>query len=444
MTLVNSLNKGEGLLNNKGLCYGNSLIAGQRVTSNYTTFDLTSTGDGTGVSTLTLTVSEDMTLSLDGAGKFYTDAAGTLNESSTWDVTTGAARTIYLKVTSGTSVLSIPKNKITEWNAWTSSTNAASLDGDISKLTPLTYLYVADSNTISGSVAALTSLTYLYVTGSNTLSGSVAALTSLTYLRVLGSNTLSGSVAALTSLTRLQVTGSNTLSGSITGLTSLTFLIVTGSNTISGSVAALTSLTFVYVTGSNTISGSVAALTSLTYLYVTGSNTLSGSVAALTSLTYLRVLGSNTLSGSVAALTSLTRLQVTGSNTLSGSITGLTSLTFLIVTGSNTLAGDLNPIVSDLTPYCYLVPCTMIDYTSGATWGNATINIQPSAGYGYDSTEIDNMLIDMAASNSLSGKTITLTGSSAARTAASDIAVTKLETTDSGYVHEGCTIITNP
>ncbi|MDA3953113.1 MAG: hypothetical protein PF485_05670 [Bacteroidales bacterium] len=339
MTLVNSLNKGEGLLNNKGLCYGNSLIAGQRVTSNYTTFDLTSTGDGTGVSTLTLTVSEDMTLSLDGAGKFYTDAAGTLNESSTWDVTTGAARTIYLKVTSGTSVLSIPKNKITEWNAWTSSTNAASLDGDISKLTPLTYLYVADSNTISGSVAALTSLTYLYVTGSNTLSGSVAALTSLTYLRVLGSNTLSGSVAALTSLTRLQVTGSNTLSGSITGLT---------------------------------------------------------------------------------------------------------SLTFLIVTGSNTLAGDLNPIVSDLTPYCYLVPCTMIDYTSGATWGNATINIQPSAGYGYDSTEIDNMLIDMAASNSLSGKTITLTGSSAARTAASDIAVTKLETTDSGYVHEGCTIITNP
>ena len=321
---------------------------------------LTSTGNGTGVSTITLTVSASLTLTLGANAKFYTDAGGTLGESSTWTVTTGAARTMYLKCTTGTATMSFSDiTKLTNWGAWTSATNAASLSGDVSKMIFLTYLRVE---------------------GSNTLSGSVAALTSLTYLRVEGSNTLSGSVAALPSLTSLYVTGSNILSGS---------------------VEALPSLTSLYATGSNTLSGSVEALTLLTSLYVFGSNTLSGSVAALTSLTYLRVEGSNTLSGSVEALTLLTSLYVTGSNTLSG---------------------DLNPVVSDLT-YCVLNSCGMVDYTAGATWGNAVIIINPSAGYGYSATEIDNMLIDMAASVALIGKTITLKGSSAARTAASDAAV---------------------
>ena len=237
---------------------------------------LTSTGNGTGVSTITLTVSASLTLTLGANAKFYTDAGGTLGESSTWTVTTGAARTMYLKCTTGTATMSFSDiTKLTNWGAWTSATNAASLSGDVSKMIFLTYLRVE------------------------------------------------------------------------------------------------------------------------------GSNTLSGSVAALTSLTYLRVEGSNTLSGSVEALTLLTSLYVTGSNTLSG---------------------DLNPVVSDLT-YCVLNSCGMVDYTAGATWGNAVIIINPSAGYGYSATEIDNMLIDMAASVALIGKTITLKGSSAARTAASDAAV---------------------
>jgi hypothetical protein len=79
----------------------------------------------------------------------------------------------------------------------------------------------------------------------------------------------------------------------------------------------------------------------------------------------------------------------------------------------------------------------MNTYTAGATWTNARVLINPASGYGMDSTEIDNMLIDMA--NSVGGptsKTITLQGANAARTSASDAAVATLE-------GRGCTIQTN-
>lgn len=170
------------------------------------------------------------------------------------------------------------------------------------------------------------------------------------------------------------------------------------------------------------IGGSIEDLVNLTFLYVTGSNPLSGSVAALTKLTYLRVEGSNTLTGSVAALTKLTYLYVIGSNTLSGDIGGLgtaamvNGITKLVLTGQNQMA----------------------DYTAGATWSlNDSSTINPAPGYGYSSTEIDNMLIDMAASLPVVvNKSITLQGSSAGRTSASDAAVTILN-------GKGWSVITN-
>ena len=215
---------------------------------------LTSTGTGVGVSTLIMTVSENTIITLGANAKFYSNSGGTADESATWTVTTGASRTRYIKCTTGTATFVIEKNKVTQWgnqgtftDGWTSGTNAASLSGDISKLTALTTIRIKGNNTLSGSVAALTLLTSVRFEGSNTISGSVAGLTSLTYLSVSGSNTLSGSVAGLTSLTSLYVGGSNTISGSVAGLTSLTYLSVGGSNTLTGSVAALTSLTVLEV-----------------------------------------------------------------------------------------------------------------------------------------------------------------------------------------------------
>ena len=136
-------------------------------------------------------------------------------------------------------------------------------------------------------------------------------------------------------------------------------------------------------------------------------------------------------------------VSLTTAPSISGDISGLTSLTSLYVIGLNTLSGNINPIVNGITALT-LNPCAMDTYTAGATWSNATVKINPSVGYGYDSTEIDNILIDMAASNIFSGKTITLQGSSLARTSASDAAVLKLETLNSGYVHAVNTIVTNP
>ena len=79
----------------------------------------------------------------------------------------------------------------------------------------------------------------------------------------------------------------------------------------------------------------------------------------------------------------------------------------------------------------------MTDYTAGSVWSNATVIINPAVGYGYSSTEIDNILIDMANSvGGPTGKTITLQGSSQPRTLASDAAVATLEA-------RGCTVITN-
>jgi len=320
-------------------------------------FLLTSTGNGTGVSTLTVTVSADTLISLGANAKFYSDAGGTADESSTWTATTGAARTRYIKCTTGTAGMWIEADTITSWGVWTSGVNAASLSGDISKLTVLTVL------------------------------------------NIQGNNTISGSIAGLTSLTNINVSGSNTISGSIAGLTSLTNLVIRDFNTISGSIAGLTSLTTVYVSGNNTVSGSIAGLTSLTYFNIQGSNTVSGSINALT------VLAS------------------------------------LDIEGANTVLGDLSLISAVLT-YCYITGDNQIvTYTSGGDWSSITdqsdINIQPGVGYGLDEAEVDLFIIEVEDTRAVDRHLhLTLTGSNAPRSAASDAAVAAI-------IADGGTVTTN-
>ena len=305
---------------------------------------LTSTGDGTGVSTVRFWFgTTNIVCTLDGAGKWYSDSGGTADEAATYTFVAGALRTRYLKVTSVTSnMLIFAKGNLLRW-------------GDN------------------------TNLGYDGTTNSPIISKNIADLKTLTHIRCQGLNSLSGSVVGLTGLTYLAVTGSNTISGSVVGLTGLTYLFVTGSNTISGSVVGLTNLEYLYVSGNNTLSGSVVGLTGLTYLFVTGANTISGDIGG---------------SGTAAFVNGITRIFI-----------------------------DL---------------CWFVDYTSGATWYlTDTSLINPAVGYGYSATEIDNMLIDMAASlGSVTAKTITLKGSSAARTSASDAAVSILN-------GKGWTVVTN-
>lgn len=172
-------------------------------------FLLESTGTGLGVSTLRFSVSENITLTLGANATFYTDAAGTLGASQTWDIVSGADRTIYIKCTTGTATLTIPKNVITRWVVWTSGTNAARISGDISKLSVLTYLVMTGSATLTGSTP--TGLTYLSFNGANinwTYTGALpTGLTSLLLQGALIAWTYSGAMP--TGLTFLWLNGNS-------------------------------------------------------------------------------------------------------------------------------------------------------------------------------------------------------------------------------------------
>jgi hypothetical protein len=117
--------------------------------------DLKTTGTGVGVSTLKMEVDRNQTLTLEGNARFYTDAAGTLGASSTWAVTTGAERTIYIKTNSGDSklIITMPKNIVkfgTETTqGWAGITNCGQLIINTTNL-GLTKFRVAGNAIITG------------------------------------------------------------------------------------------------------------------------------------------------------------------------------------------------------------------------------------------------------------------------------------------------------
>ena len=230
-----------------------------RVALGEATFELLPTGDGTGYAILRMEASETTTLSIRGGdAKFYTDNSGA-GESSTWTITSGAIRSIFVKCTSR-SLLVFPKQGvITKWgistslNGWSSEINAPLISSVGFPLRNLTHLHLSGQCEFSGSLPS--GLTYLYLLGTNinwTYSGSLPS--GLTSLTLNGSNinwTYSGSLPS--GLTFLYLLGDNinwTYSGSLpSGLTSLT---LNGSNinwTYSGSLPS--GLTSLYLLGTN-------------------------------------------------------------------------------------------------------------------------------------------------------------------------------------------------
>jgi hypothetical protein len=269
-----------------------------RVALGEATFELLPTGDGTGYAILRMEASETTTLSIRGGdAKFYTDNSGA-GESSTWTITSGAIRSIFVKCTSR-SLLVFPKQGvITKWgistslNGWSSKINAPLISSVGFPLRNLTHLHLSGQCEFSGSLPS--GLTYLYLLGTNinwTYSGSLPS--GLTSLTLNGSNinwTYSGSLpSGLTSLTLLGTNINWTYSGSLPS--GLTYLYLLGTNinwTYSGSLPS--GLTSLDLNGPNinwTYSGSLpSGLTSLA-LYCTNINwTYSGSLpSGLTSLT---------------------------------------------------------------------------------------------------------------------------------------------------------------
>ena len=266
------------------------------VTNNvFASFTLSVIGTGAGVATLRMTTSETQTVTLSDNGRFYTDAAGTLGESTSWNLTSGGDRVIYLKLPSGTSQLVFNAKKITKWgttsnDGWASGANAPSIAGNVSCFTSsLTVLRTGGNNTLGGSISGLTGLTYLLnntFTGGCTYSGSISGMTELKNIYVTGTNTITGDVSG-TKLTYINVSGSNTLTGSIAGLTGLTYVAVSGYNTLSGDISGLISLTyFTNISATSNHTGNIVNLTSLYHLDLT----FSPSSLTFTNVTALKQL----------------------------------------------------------------------------------------------------------------------------------------------------------
>ena len=199
-----------------------------------------------------------------------------------------------------------------------------------------------------------------------------------------------------------------------------------------------------YSAGTLKLYADISKFINLTLLNVTGSIVINGSVTGLP-LTFLSDMSDLCeISGDISLMTGLERLRlgsVIGGNTITGDLSNLINLKYLECYGNNTLYGDLgvNNVVNGILTSLKLNPCRIITYTAGAFWSNANITINPAVGYGLDGTEVDNMLIDMAASPTLISKTITLMGSNAPRTVASNAAVATLE-----GIGRTCTVNTNP
>jgi hypothetical protein len=241
---------------------------------------LTSIGLGTGVSTLRMTVSSDITVTLGANAKFYTDGAGTLNESATWTITSGALRTIYLKCTTGTALMTFSNvSKVTTWGSdvvdgWTSGANAARITSVIGKM-PLTLLRISGTSTFTGALP--TGLTYLSLNGASiawTYNGALpTGLTSLYFDGASIAWTYNGALP--TGLTYLYLFGSSiawTYNGALpTGLTSL---ILSGSSiawTYNGALP--TGLTYLDLSGASiawTYNGALP--TGLTFLGLFGAS----------------------------------------------------------------------------------------------------------------------------------------------------------------------------
>ena len=245
---------------------------------------LNSTGTGTGVSTLKLTVSDTTTMYITGAGKFYTDAAGTLGESTTVTITSGASRTFYLKVTTGTSNIIIYRGNscVTKLDEWTSSTNAANIN--LMNLNSIPFV-----------------MTYFFCAGNNTITGDLSNLSNIiTYFNCQGNNTVTGDLSNLpTVMNTFLCTGSSVITGNLSSLpTVMTFFYCAGTNTITGNLSSLSSIiTYFICYGYNTITGNLSSLPSvMTYFNCTGNNTITGNLSSLpTVMTYFNCYGSNTI-----------------------------------------------------------------------------------------------------------------------------------------------------
>jgi hypothetical protein len=328
----------------------------------------------------------------------------------------------------------------------------------IGAFTSLTKFICFESNIISGNLSSLPqTLTDFRVYGSNTIIGNLNIIpSSLLYFYVLGSNIITGDIATLPSgLLEFIVYGSNTTYGNIGSLpTGLIIYQNQGSNLTIGDISTLpVNLTYYNNQGGNQTTGDISSLpVNLTVYINIGNNTTFGNISTLPiNLTYYVNQGNSATNGNISTLpVNLTIFANGGSNTTTGNISTLpVNLTYYNNQGSNTTSGSLSNLPVNIAFYLNTGLNTVNDYTAGRTWHNpmrTIMSLPTSASGGLSSTEVDNLLIDLAnvatwtvVNPASESKLINISGNNAARTVGSptvDAAVATL-------ISKGVTVTTN-
>ena len=201
---------------------------------------LSSSGDGSEVSTLQLTFSAATSLKISGTGLFYDDAAGTINPGNVRFADSGSIQTFYIRVPSGSCTINIVNglDLITQFNEFSTETNSPAIGDLLLSNLPvnLTYFRCIGSNTITGNISNFSINLLLFLCyGSNTITGNISNLPiNVTYFECGGYNTITGDISNLpVNLTFFLCGGYNTITGDISNLPiNVTYFECGGSNTI--------------------------------------------------------------------------------------------------------------------------------------------------------------------------------------------------------------------
>src|SRR5574343_122185 len=176
---------------------------------------------------------------------------------------------------------------------------------------------------------------------------------------------------------------------------------------ITGNLSSIPNATYVDISGSNTVTGNLSSIPNATIVGIAGSNTVTGNLSSIPNATIVGIGGSNTVTGNLSSIPNATTVSIWGSNTVTGDLSSISKATYVSIWGSNTVA----------------------EYTSPVSWSNSMnyFAVVPIASGGLDATEIDNLIIDLDGSTwAGSNKTLILTGTNAAPTAAANDALTSL------------------
>jgi hypothetical protein len=381
---------------------------------------------------------------------------------------------------SPTWYLELPATTLTILTIWGNNT----ITGDISILQflPLTNIYITGLNTLSGEIRYINFINYIAIGGRNTITGDLYGLSHgdtsnntiamITYINITGYNTIYGDIANLpSSLTYINLGGYNIVSGDIANLpSSLTSISIYGHNTISGDLSNIpctyaanfqidapsnSSASSPVVGYGNTITGDLADLalfsgamgsltSTLQSFIVGGHNTITGDIANLAafnsgSLSTFVVYGHNSIYGDIGNIPNrINRFSLTNS---SGYIYGDLSnnaLQYFYINGTNSITGDLANLYVQTIEFTIMKNITKLSYTGRTNWPYklSRLYLQPNIGAGLTTTEVDNLLIDLANGGAANGAVIYLAGHNSPHSALSNVAIGTL-------ISKGCSVTYN-